>query len=174
MLCWNRASRAPCSPSKTRAGPSKVSSSIPATFTTAPSSARFPAEDRDPALSGKGIRCWENHVLVGGHNNLCEVLGQGLPRHRHDIALDQPFLEQCFEDHRDTTDLVEIDHVIPAEGFEVAQMGRPPRDPVEVVEVEANTGLRWLWPAGGETALVEPPRAITVVIAFSNAGLVMI
>ena len=55
-LIWplKRASSAPCSPSNTRAGPSKTSRSMPATLTTAPPGARLPRKTAIPPSDANG------------------------------------------------------------------------------------------------------------------------
>ena len=108
----------------------------------------------------------------GGAMSL-QVLGHGSPGHGHHVTVQQARVEQRLHDDRHTADGVDVGHHVAAERLDVGQVGHPVADPVEVVEVEIDLAS-WAMAIRCSTALVEPPSAMTTVMAFSNASLVRI
>src|SRR6476620_1126060 len=108
------ASIAPCSPSNTRAVPSKVSASKPADFTTAPSGAREPRRIESPPVLWIGsLLAWM--IAPSGSG--------GEPRP---------------EDDGDTADAGHVGHDEPAERLHVGQQRRAVAEPVEVLGLQVH------------------------------------
>ena len=136
------ASSAPCSPSKTRAVPSKRVVSMPATLTTPPLGASEPAQHGDAAAGVDRRRERVDDLAVGrGRIEGGEVLRHGAPRHRDAVAVEEPGLEQLAHHHGDAAHPVDVHHVVLAVGLRVGDVRHPRRHPVEVVELELDACL---------------------------------
>src|SRR4029453_16063484 len=99
------ASIAPCSPSKTRAVPSKTSASKPADLTTAPSGASDPRRIVSPPVLWIGwFIAWVGRPAGGGRGDLGEVPGQRPAGDGEHVAVQQPGVQQRPHDHRHAAD----------------------------------------------------------------------
>ena len=136
------ASIAARSRSKTRAVPSKTSASKPAVFTTAPSGASEPAQDRQAAGAVDRLGHRPEHLAVDvGRGDVGEVLGHRAAGDGQDVAVQQPGVEQRPHHHRDAADPVDVGHDVLAERLDVGQVRHLRADPVEVVERQVDLGL---------------------------------
>ena len=136
------ASIAPCSPSKTRAVPSKMSASKPADFTTAPSGASEPRRIDEPAgLVDRVAHRVDDRAVGVRRGDLGQVLGHGLPGHGERVPVQQAGVQQRPEDDRDAADAVHVGHHEPAERLHVGQERGAVADPVEVLEVQVDLRL---------------------------------
>ena len=70
-----------------------------------------------------------------------EVLGQRPTGHRHDVAVQQPRVEQLAHDHRHAADPVDVVHDVATERLDVGEVRRAVADPVEVVDRQVDLGL---------------------------------
>ena len=167
---------APSSPSKTRAGPSKRSTSMPGHLDHRPLRGQRAAQDGDaPAgVDRRGERRARPRRRARA--------GRGRPRFSAIVRpvtvrqspCEQAGVEQLAHHDRDAADAVEVGHVEPAVGLGVGDVGHPPADAVEVVELEARPGPRGRWPAGAARRWSSRRAPSTTAMAFSNAALVMI
>ena len=85
----------------------------------------------------------------------------------------QPGVQQRLHHHRHAADPVDVVHHVAAERLEVAQVRHLLAHPDEVVQGQV-TSASLAMASRCSTALVEPPKAITTAMAFSNASLVRI
>ena len=134
---------APSSPSKTRAGPSKWSKSMPATLTTAPFGASEPVQDGDAARCRGWVAdsgCTTSPSGAGGSMS-ARFSATVLPVTVRQSPWSRPSSSRCCHDDRHATDAVDVDHVVLAVRLGVGDVGDPGRDLVEVVEVELDLGL---------------------------------
>ena len=100
-----------------------------------------PSENGDPALCGQRLCRIHDHVLIIGHHDVDKVLCHRLAGDCQHIAIEETLVEQRLEDHRDTPNPVEIDHVIAPEGLQIPQVRCPPGNAIKVFEIERHIGL---------------------------------
>ena len=100
---------------------------------------------------------------------LGQVLGHRRAGHREAVAVDGAVLQQQLQHGRRAADLVEILHHVLAARLEVGEERDPVADRLEVVDGQIDTPTERAMAIRCSTALVEPPRAIVMTMAFSNA-----
>ena len=130
------------SPSKTRAGPSKWSKSIPATFTTEPFGASEPRRIASPPIVVDRVVEGVHHLAVGaGRGDERQVLAHRAARDGDLVGVQEALVGQHGHDHGDAADAVDVQHVVRAVGLGVGQVGHPGRHLVEVLELQVDLGL---------------------------------
>ena len=133
------ASIAPCSPSNTRAVPSKVSASKPADFTTAPSGRAIRGGAEATGLVDRVVHRVDDRAVGVRRGDLGQVLGHRLPRDGQGVASRPASSSACRT--TDTADAVHVGHHEPAERLHICQERRAVTDPVEVLEGEVHLRL---------------------------------
>src|SRR5690606_7320810 len=100
------------------------------------------AENGDAAGRVDGVREGAQHLAVRvGRGDAGQVLGDGTAGDGEAVAVQQPGVEQRLHDHRDATDVVDVLHHVPAEGFDVGEVRHARTDACEVVQGQLHPGF---------------------------------
>src|SRR6516162_3196892 len=96
------------------------------------------------------------HVLPWAHDDIAQILGDGLAGDGHAIAMQIAAVEQCLHQHRHAANVVQVLHYIAAAGLQIANIRRALADLAESVQVEIDARLvgdrRDVQPAIGRAA----------------------
>ena len=174
IVPFSRASIAPCSRSKTRAGPSKTSTSIPAFFTTAPSGASEPPRIvmPPPLLIGFFVARRISPSGSGGEI-VARFSAMVLPVTVRQSPCKRPASRSAFNTTGIPPTLSRSVMTKRPKGLRSASSGvfaliRWKSSRVRSTSASCAIARRC------RTEFVEPPKAMTAVIAFSKAFFVMI
>src|SRR5919199_730542 len=170
----SRASIAARSPSNTRAGPSKTSSSKPADFTTAPSGASEPCRIVMPPVRWIGSdRARSTLPSTSGGATSARFSARVLPVTVRQSPCSRPASSRArMMTGPPPTRSMSVMTKRP-KGFTSARCGT--REPTRRKSSRVrSTSASWAMAMRCRTAFVEPPNAMTTAMAFSNASLVMI
>ena len=94
----------------------------------------------------------------------------GLTGDREAIAVQQPCIEQHLHERLDAADLDQLGHHVRAARPQIREHRHALADAREVVERQLDASPSCAIASRCSTAFVEPPSAITTVIAFSKAS----
>ena len=98
-------------------------------------------KDGNTSFRSYGRSDVDDHVLILGGCNICEVLGHCPSGDRGNVSVQQALRKERMQNHWDSTDSIEVDHVVLAKRLEIPNVWCPARDPVEVGKAQLDACL---------------------------------